>query len=398
MLVALGCTDEGVVLTPPPAPPVPIGPSPARADVLAAGPYHTCVIDGGRLLCWGSNDHGELGVGDTMNRQAPTALADNDWKAVALGEEHTCALRTGGSAWCWGSNLNGQLGIGGGGAGGNGAGGNGAGGGPIVRVPQFVSTAAPVVQLSARFQHTCAIDENHDLYCWGANAEGQLAQNDPFSGPGVDHDRPVRVGADSDWQLVDAGQGHTCATRAPGDLWCWGRNSDGELGIGQGAPGQIRVPQRVGSDRDWIDARAGQNSSCGRRGQGSLYCWGDNEFQQLGLGDMGRRYDPVQTGTVTTWIAITLDTFHGCGVQGDGSLWCWGRNVEGQLGTGDHTPHGVPTRVDPGNDWVSVAAGRFHTCARKKDRSVYCTGQNTFGQVGTGDGKDRVSFTLIALP
>lgn len=385
----LGCTDEGVVLVPPPTPQ---NPAAARVDVLAAGPYHTCGIDGGRLLCWGSNDHGELGVGDGMDRGAPVALAGQDWKAVALGEEHTCALRTGGSAWCWGSNKSGQLGVGGLGAGGAG------GAGPHAATPEFVSTTAPVVQITARFEHTCAIDEAHALSCWGANEEGQLAQDDPFPGKGVDRDRPTRVGADSDWALVDAGQGHTCATRAPGALWCWGRNSDGELGLGPGAPGQIRVPQHVGVATDWMDVRTGQNSSCGLRAPGQLHCWGANDSQQLGLGDMQPRDQPARVGAFDDWVAITIDTFHGCGIRKDGSLWCWGRNVEGQLGLGDKNPRGAPTRVDDATDWVSVAAGRFHTCARKKDRSVYCAGQNMRGQLGTGDGMDHDKLALVKLP
>ncbi|MEP7124526.1 MAG: hypothetical protein ABJE95_26595 [Byssovorax sp.] len=378
--LALGCADAGVVLTPPGSTAIP---GSVRVDELAAGPYHTCGIDGGHLVCWGSNDHGELGVGDTVNRTSPASVAGADWKEVVVGETHTCARRTAGSLWCWGDDAEGQLGI---------------GPSAAVSVPSFVSLSAPAQQLASTYAHTCAVDDEHALFCWGANEEGQLAQGDPFPGPGVSRASPVQVGVDHDWLLADAGQGHTCGLRAPGDLWCWGRNSDGELGLGAGAVGQTRAPQRVGNGSDWRDVRVGQQTSCGLRGKGTLWCWGRNGFGEGGLGDTAQREVPTQVGTFDDWTAITTDTFHTCGVRSDGSLHCWGRNVEGELGLGDADPRLVPTRVGTESDWISVAAGRFHTCAQKRDRSVLCTGQNDKGQLGLGDTQSRFGLTLVVLP
>lgn len=374
---ATGCTESGVVLGPPP------GRAPIRADTLTAGPYHTCTILGGRLSCWGSNAMGQLGVGDVVDHTSPAPVEGDDWVEVAAGERHACARREGGSLWCWGDNDQGQLGI-----------------GPSdpVSTPEFVSIGAPIVQLGSLYSHTCAVDQTGALHCWGANLEGQLAQDDPFPGDGVDRDTPVRVGSDSDWLLAHAGQGHTCGLRAPGVLWCWGRNINGELGIGEGTPGQIRVPWQVGSASDWIDVRGGQGSSCGLRAPGALHCWGENGSGETGLGDTAVRFEPVQVGGATDWRVVALDTFHACGVRSDGALYCWGRNVEGQLGTGDNEPRLVPTRIGDGADWASVATGRFHTCALRKDGSVWCTGQNNFGQLGLGDPLDRTELTQVEIP
>ncbi len=379
-LLALGCTDAGVVLTPPGSSAIP---GSVRVDALAAGPFHTCGIDGGRLLCWGSNDHGELGVGDMAPRLSPAAVGGADWKEVVVGATHTCARRTAGSLWCWGDDAEDQLGI---------------GPSAAASTPSFVSLSAPVQELASTYAHTCAVDDQHALFCWGANEEGQLAQNDPFPGPGVNRDHPVQIGTDRDWLLADAGQGHTCGIRAPGDLWCWGRNTESEQGLGPGAPGQTRVPGRVGSADDWRDVRIGQQTSCGLRGTGSLWCWGSNSFGEGGLGDTAQRVLPTQVGTFSDWIEITTDTFHTCGVRAGGALYCWGRNIEGELGLGDANARLVPTRVDDADDWISVAAGRFHTCAQKRDRSVLCTGQNDKGQLGLGDTTSRSTFTLVALP
>ncbi len=374
-----GCSDAGVVLSPAPAPKAPV----ARVDLLAAGPYHTCAIDGGHLHCWGSNDKGELGVGDQDNRGTPTLVPGDDWEAVVIGESHTCAKRTGGSAWCWGDGSVGQLGTG--------------QPGPAL-VPQFVSLPSPVVSLGSTYSHTCAIDALKTLRCWGANEEGQLGQDDPFPGKGVDRSTPVRVGTDADWLVADAGQGHTCGIRSPGNLYCWGRNSSGELGIGSLDPGQIRVPLRVGTATDWTDVRIGQSTSCGLRASGALYCWGDNTEGSGGFGDANERDAPTRVGTFDDWTMVTVDTFHSCGIRKDGSLYCWGRNAEGQLGLGDNDDRLAPTRVGTDADFAQVAAGRFHTCALKRDGTVLCTGENDKGQLGLGDFNRRATFTAVAFP
>lgn len=373
----LGCTEAGAVLGPPPST------SPIRADRLTAGPYHTCSILEGRLSCWGADEQGQLGVGDTTDHPSPTPIEGDDWVEVAAGERHACARRAAGSLWCWGDNDQGQLGI---------------GPSAAVSLPEFVSTSAPVVQLGSLYSHTCAVDQTGALLCWGANEEGQLAQDDPFPAEGVDRDTPVRVGADSDWVLAHAGQGHTCGIRAPGTLWCWGRNVDGELGIGEGTPGQIRSPWQVGAAADWIDVRGGQGSTCGLRAPGALYCWGENAWGETGLGDTDLRREPARVGAAADWLVVVLDTFHACGVRSDGALYCWGRNVEGQLGLGDHEPRLEPARVGDGADWVSVATGRFHTCALRADGSVWCTGQNNRGQLGLGDTVDRTELTQVVVP
>jgi alpha-tubulin suppressor-like RCC1 family protein len=374
-----GCGESGTVLTPAPKPTA----IAVRVDRLAAGPYHTCAIDGGHLHCWGSNAEGELGVGDQQNRSTPTAVAGDDWNEVVIGERHTCASRTGGSVWCWGDGSTGQLGTG--------------QPGPAT-TPAFVSLPAPVVSLGSTYGHTCAIDEAKALRCWGANAEGQLAQDDPFPGPGADRSTPVRVGTDADWLVVDAGQGHTCGIRSPGDLWCWGRNSSGELGIGTLDPMQIRVPLRVGTDQDWTFVRIGQSTSCGLRGAGALYCWGDNTEGSGGFGDTNERDAPTRVGAFDDWIDISVDTFHSCGIRKDGSLYCWGRNAEGQLGLGDTDDRLAPTRVGDATDWIEIAAGRFHSCGLRRGGEVSCTGMNDDGQLGLGDLARRSTFTPVAVP
>jgi alpha-tubulin suppressor-like RCC1 family protein len=268
----LGCVSAGDVLTSIAPPPV--------LDDLALGPYQSCGLSSGAAYCWGAGESGQLGLGDIDDRDVPTPLdAGTDWIELEAGFSHSCGLRAGGSVWCWGANDYGQL---------------GTGDGQMHLTPTFVSTTHAVTLIASTFRHTCAVYADGSLWCWGNHSEGQLGQGDDYPGP--DHPTPVRVGAFSDWIAVDAGDGHTCGIRAPGTLWCWGRNSNSELGIGPGAPGQVRAPVQVGTDSDWTQIRTGQAGSCALKGQGELWCWGDDVAHELGLSDAGDYASPTRVG------------------------------------------------------------------------------------------------------
>jgi alpha-tubulin suppressor-like RCC1 family protein len=210
------------------------------------------------------------------------------------------------------------------------------------------------------------------------------------------------TGAGAKWGAVAAGQGQACGIQASGSLWCWGRNSDGELGLGPGAPIQVRTPTRVGSDETWVSLDLGQDATCAVKNDGTLWCWGADTFGKLGApvdpdASPPRFVVPTQMGSDADWAQVSVDVFHACAVKLGGTLWCWGRNAEGQLGVGDITDRATPTQVGSAAHWSSVSVGRFHTCAEEIDHSVWCTGENVAGQLGTGDTARRNTFTAVAL-
>src|SRR5690606_15802606 len=240
------------------------------------------------------------------------------WVEVAAGSEHSCARRAAGEVFCFGANDAGQL---------------GSPGVNDVLGPISVALPAPALVITTESRFSCAVLDAGSLYCWGENTEGMLGQDDSY--PGQDAFSPQRVGEHNDFTSADAGQGHACAIRRPGQLWCWGRNSDHQLGLGDQAAAQFRVAQRVGDQTDWIGVSAGQGHSCGLSADGALWCWGDNEFGNLGTGDREPRSVPVEIAA-GNYVEVSVDTFHGCALDASGGLWCWGRNVEGQLGLGDY--------------------------------------------------------------
>lgn len=349
---------------------------------VSAGQSHSCAIRGGVLACWGDGANGRLGLGDEAARDRPTVVGGGGpFESVTTGDAQTCARETSGSILCFGGNDRGQLGL-----------------GDLTprRTPVRVPLSRPATVVSAGYEVTCALLDDRSLVCWGENLEGQLGQADTY--PGTPSSKPLRVGGDSDWSVIAAGQGHVCGIRAPGTLWCWGRNTDGQLGQGPGAEVQLRTPTRVGTESDWIAVDVGQATTCGLRADGSMWCFGDNGFGQVGTAPSSGVTTPRRVGADTGWVEVKTDTFHTCARKADGSLWCFGRNVEGQLGLGDTTDRSTPTRVGAATDWVQLDVGRFHTCARKTDGSIHCTGANADGELGLGDRDRRATFTRVVLP
>jgi alpha-tubulin suppressor-like RCC1 family protein len=345
---------------------------------IAASDTHTCAVVDGVLACCGRNAEGQLGLGDTTDRNVFTPVP-GVWMGVAVGRQHTCAITQAGTVACWGVNDQGQLGV---------------GDMAARHVPTPVALAGRAAAIASMYDHTCALLDDGALACWGNNAEGQLGQDDLPGAP--DALAPVAVGTNMDWTLVSPGYGHSIGLRGAA-LYGTGRNTSHQLGMGDGAHAQPRT--FTASDQGpWRTVYAGQNMGCGVRANHTLWCWGSNANAELGLGDTNPRSSPALVDDTRTWLDVQVNTFGGCGRYGAGQLACWGRNVEGQLGMGDNGSHPVPEQSGTFDDWIAIAAGRFHTCGMRADRSIWCAGENGNGRIGTGDLFRRNAWTQAAWP
>lgn len=345
---------------------------------LSLGSRHSCFISLGALYCFGAGQDGALGNGSSDDHSvAYLANQHTDYLQVGAGSTLSCALRASGELECSGLGQNGATGS---------------------FSDRFTLEAVPLNEAIQTFdvgsEHVCAIERSGRLYCWGANAEGQLGQADPFPDEGPASSTPLEVPHELEFQRVAAGQGHTCAIDVSGALYCWGRNSSNELGLGPSAAGQLRTPQRVGLEQDWQDVRAGQSHACATRSDASLWCWGGNSSGQLGTGDRIGRDAPTQVATGV--LGFDLDTFHTC-IQTVEGIACVGRGIEGALGTGDLEDRLVLTSVPGTEGALEVGVGRFHSCFRTTE-SVYCTGQNDEGRLGLGDLERRATFSVVLEP
>jgi alpha-tubulin suppressor-like RCC1 family protein len=302
----------------------------AEGDFIAlcTGERHACALRrDGQLGCWGGNGQGQLGLGDREPRVMP-AWVEGRYVDVACGGEITCAIGTSGELSCWGSNAEGTL---------------GQGDAPNLSdstTPLRVARELRVAAVSVGQAHACLIEQSTGaLSCWGRNTLGQTG-----SSPGALQVRvPTRVDGGRSYVQVAAAQRHTCAIASDGALYCWGENQGGLLGQPTSEE-RVEAPAQVGSERDYVRVSASWFHSCALREGGELACWGRNIEQQLGVGDTDDRSLPTRVAGGDDWRAIAVGRFHTCAVRGS-DVYCWGDNREGQLGLSDLLRRGVPTRV-----------------------------------------------------
>jgi alpha-tubulin suppressor-like RCC1 family protein len=399
------------------------------AAQVVAGFDHACArLDDGTVKCWGGNDYGQLGLGDMDNRgDGPLEMGDNlpavdlgtgrTAQALAAGADYTCALLDDDTVKCWGDNEFGQLGLGDTGNRG--------------QVPGDMGDNLPAVDLgtgrtaralAAGVEHTCALLDDDTVKCWGYNGTGQLGLGDTNNrGDGPlemgDNLPAVDLGTGRTAQALAASTFHTCALLDDGTVKCWGRNDDGQLGLGDTnyrGDGPLEMGDNLpavdlGTGRTAQALAAGEFHTCALLDDGTVKCWGWNYTGQLGLGDTSDRGDAplemgddlpaVDLGTGRTAQALAAGYLHTCALLDDGTVKCWGRNNSGQLGLGDTGDRGqvigemgdsLPAvDLGTGRTAQALAAGEFHTCALLDDGTVKCWGRNGYGQLGLGDTSDR---------
>jgi alpha-tubulin suppressor-like RCC1 family protein len=186
----------------------------------------------------------------------------------------------------------------------------------------------------------------------------------------------------SDWTLVSVGGEHTCALKTDGNAYCWGSNQYGQLGIARfdstcgtsSAPFRCATtPQQVQSGVKFTSISAGEHHTCAITTTREAYCWGSNQNNQLGQASFGGP-TLVRVPGALPWSQISAGATHTCAVRTDGALFCWGSNDRGQIGNGDFASGSSPFRVTVPGPIASVSAGEERTCARTTTGTVYCWG------------------------
>jgi alpha-tubulin suppressor-like RCC1 family protein len=300
---------------------------------LCAGERHSCGLrPDGRIDCWGGNAKGQLGLDDRISRDEPTSLRPSvsvDFKALACGGNVSCAVGKDEQLYCWGDNLEGQGGQ------------NDPPNSPDLLVPMRVDIEPGIAQVTVGQGHVCALTNAGTLYCWGRNNHGQLGLGAEAAGQVR---KPTQQPGGASYLSVGAGQMHSCAVRKDRRLFCWGWRAEGRLGLGPGGSGDLPEPSQVGSLADYQSVQANWFHSCALRASGVLSCWGRNEEGQLGLGDTELREEPANVSGLDAVTALAVGHFHTCALRA-GAVYCWGENKEGQLGLGNVDRRNLPARV-----------------------------------------------------
>jgi alpha-tubulin suppressor-like RCC1 family protein len=377
---------------------------------ISAGGRSSCgVTTDNVLFCWGYNGEGQLGIGAASGGAGPvfaypqpTAAAGSlTFKQTVASLYHACAVTLSGVGYCWGVNIDGRLGTGGFSAPVNTP-------GQVVTPTSFQSISVGRVHtcgLSFSNRVFCWGYSSDGELGIGKQAPivdslGNVTPAPDFTGIPTEADSGGVLGLR--YQAVAAGGLHTCAITTPlfGSVaFCWGDNQNGELGNGSiGVSNTYFTPNAVArNDIHFMAITAGYTHTCGLDTSGIPYCWGGNASGQLGTGGGGAAVSlPTAVSGGLSFAAISAGMAHTCGVTTSGVLYCWGSNQFGQLGIGTTSDQSAPTQVTGGLLFRSVSAGDRHTCGVTTTNVAYCWGDNQFGQLGDGTTTRRTAPTKVA--
>ena len=305
---------------------------------VAAGDEFACaLVRDGTVTCWGLGESGQRGDGTFTTFSSGPVSVNGLSGAVALGSgyAHACALLADATVRCWGEDIEGELG-------------NGTTATPGIAAPVQVVGIAGAQAIATGSYHTCALLSNSSVKCWGRNDQAQLGD-----GTATSSSTPVDVSGLNGVTALAGGGAHTCALRSDGTIYCWGDNEFGE--IGDGTTARAYGPVQVVGVNDAIAIAAGWRHTCALRADGTVWCWGQNACGQLGDGTTNDSSVPVKAVAVDSAVDITAGWWHhSCALRRDGSVRCWGENTWGQLGNG--TTVGSPLAVSvtgTGVTWTS---------------------------------------------
>ena len=196
-------------------------------------------------------------------------------------------------------------------------------------------------------------------------------------------------------QTITAGAEFACGLVMSGEAYCWGRNQYGQLGDGTTTNRNVPTPVTGGIIFEQISA--GSTHVCGLTPSHSTYCWGLNDHGQLGTGDATTRTTPALVSGGHPFAQVSAGFAHTCAADTTGAGYCWGSNTDATLGDGTRTDRRVPTAVKGGLSIEVVDAGGHHTCALTTTSSAYCWGANQYGQLGDGTTTSRTTPSAVAL-
>lgn len=345
---------------------------------LVTGYFHTLALDAsGRLMAWGDNTRGQLGIGVAVNRSVPGVVAGlSGVTQLATGQRHVLALMADGSVKAWGDND--ELAIG-----------NGRDE-RLFTSPQNVTGLPAIRRVAAGSSSSAALDTSGRLWVWGANLRGQLTLGSEV----YRTNRPTLAVGLPALTEVSVGNEHMLGLDAQGRVWVWGANGYGQLGDGYN---QASAPRMLTSLSQIVAISAAGDHSMALDAQGRVWAWGDNGYLQVGPSDQVQVKVPLQVTGLPVIQRIAAGYFSSLALGVDGSLWAWGEGQEGQLGDGRTETRAQPTRA--GDDrYVALGAGVMHSLALRADGLAWAFGLNYSGQLGDGGYTNQATPTGVVDP
>ena len=338
-------------------------------QVLALGASHSCAVTKDKkVLCWGNAQYGKLGDDTAVSKDDPVYVVDGDGSNTHLTD---------------------------------------------------------IVEVAVGTDHSCALQGNGKVLCWGNGGYGRLGNGGTES-----KDHPVYVKANNSTDLsnivkIAAGAYHTCALNESGQVLCWGDDYNGRLGNGASVTTAQVYPVYVHESESSsnhltsiVQVKVGESHTCALSSVGNVYCWGYGGEGRLGSSD--ETVDRPAPGAVLTESGgtplsgvreISLGSSHTCALLEQGGVKCWGNEGDGRLGNGIATQHSVLSGIqffpvdvlaESGNsgnlsEVAQLFSGAFHSCGLISNGKMKCWGDNSYGRLGDGTTHDRGRPVAVIL-
>lgn len=309
-----------------------------------------CFILPLNVACWGSNDHGQLGVGTrTLSANPVTVPGIAAVKDLTVGNHFACVIDVNNDTFCWGENAESQLIV-------------SSKNDQLNRIP----TGAPKsTNIDAGANNLCLLKLDAVVSCYGDSSAGQ-------SGVLTSSNVPLANTSFSNASNIDSGLNTTCAVTASGSLQCWG-----DL-----------VPV-VPSGLSFTGVSVGDSSACAISDTKKILCWGSNTSGQLGNNTTRTSLDITEISVTTeTFSSVAVGYKHACAITEDGLSYCWGDNAKQQLGFVGPDSR-VPVAVPGIGTATSISVGDYHSCVIQASQSVSCWGDNSKKQIS------QINTTLL---
>lgn len=335
---------------------------------VSAGKGHTLAVGSdGYLYSWGKNDNGQLGDGTTLDRSEPVRVKTPDdlrFLQVSAGGGHSLALDSTGEVWGWGKGNRGQIGNQ-----------NTANSTEPVKINRMETGNVKFKEVSAGGEHSLALDTNGDAWSWGSHDDGILGLGDSII---ADEWHPKRIPGGIKFDTLSAGYHHSAGVDLNGEVWSWGNNKSGQLGIenttNQSRPVKIvrKVNTKPGEDSTGVKFRsisAGNDFTVALADNGSAWAWGENGSGQIGNNWNVDEWHPIKVhpdkqGKEHAYKKVSAGGCHVVALDSADWPYTWGCNDNGRLGIEDipSTPQWEPTQIGLGYS-RDISVGDVHSAA-----------------------------------
>lgn len=348
---------------------------PLASRTMALAGQTSCRIADGRVVCWGANVNGMLGIPrEELSGGIRSIPLRDEVIQVAVTLGGVSAVTRGHELWWWG------------------------------RVPEVPvvngadlsrprAVTIPRVRAVVASGQTCALLESGEVWCGGFGA-GVDQPNERWNTV-LDRLTPIE-GVHGAIQVA-AGGNFALALMEDGSVWCWGNTQRGQCGPDGATP--TTRPVRVRGLPPVARVGASDGSACAITRDHALWCWGMNTDGQLGDGTRVDRATPSPVAGMSGVVDVSLYTVAQCALRADGSVWCWGRRDTGLLGDGIRAgdPGLTPIRVPGVADAVELAVGIYYACVRRRDDSLLCWGATAQGRLAGASGEDHTTPVAVTL-